>query len=110
MGAKHSRFAVALLAIVMAVSVHSRVIGNELGDPSARNSSPRVATLTIPGKTMLVSFVRQLVGAYVLARFVANLGHPHTSDRSEFEVSKKQAVLVSKAEASSVASAGPVLK
>ena len=109
MATKHSSFATAVLGIAMLVSVRSGVpLSFETAKSASRPPSP-IASITSKGKVMLSRYVREVVGAYVLARFIADLGHSHTNGSSEFQASRKQAVLVSKAETSSVTS-GRALK
>ena len=102
MAAKHSRLAIASLTTVMIVGLGSDLPKNyALAKPAVSASSP-LATVTVPGKTLIVGFTREVTAAYMLARFVAGLENSHPGGRSELQASKRQSLLIGKTETTSV--------
>lgn len=107
MGKQHSSFVIALLVAVIAGSTWSGVTPNY---SLASRSSSTIAIVTSEGKAAFARFVREMIGAYVLTRFIADLGHTRSSDQPDCRRSQKPGVLVSQAATSPVASGEPALK
>lgn len=107
-----TRASIALACVAIALLVPSRSqISASPHTGTLDTAAPlRLDGLNLPGRSTFRRFTQEVVGAYVVARFLADLGHSHRRGHPDSQAEKKQTMLISKAESACVASGRAVSK